>query len=103
MIFTFSTGWIVDHFGYTPVLVVSGLLVPAATAALLWSARNPQRFITEQPSPPVLRGNTGLPVLAGRGRLELDSDHSRLMLPSISTDDVKDVLLHSKSYALADL
>ena len=36
MIFTFSTGWIVDHFGYTPVLIVSGLLVPAATAMLIW-------------------------------------------------------------------
>jgi ACS family hexuronate transporter-like MFS transporter len=35
MIFIFSTGWIVDHFGYTPVLIVSGLLIPAATVALL--------------------------------------------------------------------
>ena len=42
MIFTFSTGWIVDHFGYTPVLILSGLLVPAATAALLWLSHEPQ-------------------------------------------------------------
>jgi ACS family hexuronate transporter-like MFS transporter len=40
MIFTFSTGWIVDHFGYTPVLIVSGLLIPAATAALAWFAND---------------------------------------------------------------
>ena len=40
MIFTFSAGWIVDHFGYTPVLVLSGLLVPLATAALVWLARD---------------------------------------------------------------
>jgi len=40
MIFIFSTGWIVDHFGYTPVLILSGLLVPAATASLVWLARD---------------------------------------------------------------
>jgi ACS family hexuronate transporter-like MFS transporter len=40
MIFMFSTGWIVDHFGYTPVLIVSGLLIPAATAALAWLAKD---------------------------------------------------------------
>ncbi len=40
MIFIFSTGWIVDHFGYTPVLIASGLLIPAATAALAWLAKD---------------------------------------------------------------
>ena len=35
MIFTFSAGWIVDHFGYTPVLICSGLLIPAATTTLI--------------------------------------------------------------------
>jgi len=40
MVFTFSTGWVVDHFGYTPVLIVSGLLIPAATAALAWFAND---------------------------------------------------------------
>ncbi len=39
MIFTFSSGWIVDRFGYSPVLIVSGLLIPAATAVLLWFCR----------------------------------------------------------------
>jgi MFS transporter, ACS family, hexuronate transporter len=34
MIFTLSTGWVVDHFGYTPILVASGLLVPSGTLLL---------------------------------------------------------------------
>lgn len=40
MVFTLSTGWIVDHLGYTPVLVMSGLLIPVATSALILLARN---------------------------------------------------------------
>ncbi len=35
MIFIFSTGWIVDHFSYVPVLVSAGLLAPLGTIALL--------------------------------------------------------------------
>jgi ACS family hexuronate transporter-like MFS transporter len=34
LIFTLSTGWVVDHFSYTPILVTAGLLGPTATAAL---------------------------------------------------------------------
>jgi ACS family hexuronate transporter-like MFS transporter len=34
MIFTLSTGWVVDHFGYPPILIASGLLLPLATAFL---------------------------------------------------------------------
>lgn len=34
MIFIFSTGWIVDHFSYTPVLVTAGLLAPIGTIVL---------------------------------------------------------------------
>jgi ACS family hexuronate transporter-like MFS transporter len=34
MIFTLSTGWVVDHFSYTPILVVAGLLAPLATSVL---------------------------------------------------------------------
>ena len=34
VIFTMSTGWIVDHFSYTPVLVTAGLLAPLATVSL---------------------------------------------------------------------
>jgi ACS family hexuronate transporter-like MFS transporter len=34
MIFIFATGWVVDHFSYTPVLVAAGILAPIGTAAL---------------------------------------------------------------------
>jgi ACS family hexuronate transporter-like MFS transporter len=34
MIFIFSTGWIVDNFSYTPVLVTAGLLAPIGTILL---------------------------------------------------------------------
>jgi ACS family hexuronate transporter-like MFS transporter len=34
MIFTLSTGWVVDHFSYTPILVTAGLLAPLATLVL---------------------------------------------------------------------
>lgn len=34
MIFTFGTGWVVDHFSYVPVLVVAGLMAPLGTVVL---------------------------------------------------------------------
>lgn len=34
MIFILSTGWIVDHFSYVPVLVIAGLLAPLGTLVL---------------------------------------------------------------------
>ncbi len=34
MIFTLCTGWVVDHFSYTPVLVAAGLLAPIGTLVL---------------------------------------------------------------------
>ncbi len=34
MIFTFGTGWVVDNFSYTPVLVTAGVLAPIGTFAL---------------------------------------------------------------------
>jgi len=34
MIFIFSTGWVVDHFSYVPVLVTAGLLAPLGTVVL---------------------------------------------------------------------
>ena len=34
MIFVFSTGWVVDHFSYIPVLVTAGLLAPLGTIVL---------------------------------------------------------------------
>jgi len=34
VIFTFSTGWVVDHFSYTPIVIASAVLAPLATLAL---------------------------------------------------------------------
>lgn len=34
MLFILTTGLVIEHFGYTPILVVSGLLIPAATVVL---------------------------------------------------------------------
>ena len=34
MIFTFSTGWVVDHFSYTPILIIAGALAPLGTIVL---------------------------------------------------------------------
>jgi MFS transporter, ACS family, hexuronate transporter len=34
MIFIFTTGWVVDNFSYTPILVVAGLLAPIGTIVL---------------------------------------------------------------------
>lgn len=41
MLFTLLTGWTVDHFGYAPVLVGSGLLLPCATGILLVLGKEP--------------------------------------------------------------
>lgn len=34
MIFIFTTGWVVDNFSYTPILVAAGLLAPVGTIVL---------------------------------------------------------------------
>lgn len=34
MIFTFTTGWVVDKFSYTPILVAAGVLAPIGTIVL---------------------------------------------------------------------
>jgi len=34
MIFIFTTGWVVDHFSYVPILVTAGLLAPLGTIML---------------------------------------------------------------------
>jgi ACS family hexuronate transporter-like MFS transporter len=34
MILTYCTGWVVDHFSYTPILITSGILGPLATLTL---------------------------------------------------------------------
>jgi ACS family hexuronate transporter-like MFS transporter len=34
MIFIFTTGWVVDHFSYVPILVAAGILAPLGTLTL---------------------------------------------------------------------
>lgn len=34
MFFILTTGLVIEHFGYTPILIVSGLLIPSATVVL---------------------------------------------------------------------
>jgi ACS family hexuronate transporter-like MFS transporter len=34
MLFTYTIGWVVDHFSYTPILITAGLLGPIATLTL---------------------------------------------------------------------
>jgi ACS family hexuronate transporter-like MFS transporter len=41
MIFTLGTGWVVDRLGYAPILILSGLLIPLATVALIGLSRKP--------------------------------------------------------------
>ena len=53
MIFILSTGWIVDHFSYVPVLVVAGLLAPLGTLVLFVLAGRIER-VKLKPSPAVL-------------------------------------------------
>jgi ACS family hexuronate transporter-like MFS transporter len=35
ILFTLSTGWVVDHFSYTPVLIIAGILPILGTTVLL--------------------------------------------------------------------
>jgi MFS transporter, ACS family, hexuronate transporter len=36
MIFTLLTGWVVDHFSFTPVFIGFGL-IPLVSATILWT------------------------------------------------------------------
>lgn len=49
MIFIFSTGWVVDHFSYVPVLVAAGLLAPLGTL-VLFALSGPIKRISLKPS-----------------------------------------------------
>jgi ACS family hexuronate transporter-like MFS transporter len=49
MIFIFTTGWVVDHFSYTPILVTAGLLAPLGTIALFILA-GPIRKVALKPA-----------------------------------------------------
>ncbi len=42
MVFTLITGWVVDHYSYTPVFFIFGL-VPLISAAILWFFLGPLR------------------------------------------------------------
>jgi ACS family hexuronate transporter-like MFS transporter len=42
MIFTLITGWVIDHYSYTPVFIGFGLM-PLACAAILWMFLGPLR------------------------------------------------------------
>lgn len=55
MIFIFSTGWIVDHFSYVPVLVTAGLLAPVGTLVLFALAGRIERVFLK-PSRKVAAG-----------------------------------------------
>lgn len=48
MIFILSTGWIVDHFSYVPVLVAAGLLAPLGTL-VLFALTGPIERLTLKP------------------------------------------------------
>src|SRR5882724_7516884 len=55
MIFIFSTGWVVDHFSYVPVLVTAGLLAPLGTLVLFALSGRIERVSLK----PVLRAAAG--------------------------------------------
>lgn len=44
VIFTFSTGWVVDHFSFTPILVAAAALAPLATISLFVLAGRVRRL-----------------------------------------------------------
>ncbi|MDX6532116.1 MAG: transporter, family, hexuronate transporter [Blastocatellia bacterium] len=49
MIFILSTGWVVDHFSYVPVLVAAGLLAPLGTI-VLFALCGPIKRVSLKPS-----------------------------------------------------
>jgi len=55
MIFILSTGWVVDHFSYVPVLVTAGLLAPLGTLVLFALSGRIERVSLK----PVLRAAAG--------------------------------------------
>lgn len=50
IIFTYTTGWVVDNFSYTPILVAAGILAPIGTIVLFALAGNISKvsYRTEQ-------------------------------------------------------
>lgn len=47
MLFTLTTGWVVDHFSYVPILVAAGLLAPLGTL-VLFALAGPIKRITPE-------------------------------------------------------
>jgi ACS family hexuronate transporter-like MFS transporter len=47
MLFTLTTGWVVDHLSYVPVLVAAGLLAPLGTLVLFALAGPIKRIAPE--------------------------------------------------------
>ena len=47
MLFTLTTGWVVDHFSYVPILVAAGVLAPLGTL-VLFALAGPVRRITPE-------------------------------------------------------
>ncbi len=50
MIFMLTTGWIVTHFSYAPVLVIAGLLAPTGTVVLFVLSGRIQRISLDRAS-----------------------------------------------------
>lgn len=48
MIFIFSTGWVVDNFSYTPILVTAGILAPIGTIVLFLLAGDIKKVTISQ-------------------------------------------------------
>ena len=48
MIFIFTTGWVVDNFSYTPILVAAGLLAPIGTIVLFALSGKIEKIPTAQ-------------------------------------------------------
>ncbi len=49
MLFTLTTGWVVKHFSYVPILVVAGLLAPLGTF-VLFAVSGPIKRIDQEPA-----------------------------------------------------
>lgn len=51
MIFIFTTGWVVDHFSYVPILVTAGILAPVGTLVLFALAGRIQKVSVAEARP----------------------------------------------------
>jgi ACS family hexuronate transporter-like MFS transporter len=56
MIFIFTTGWVVDHFSYVPILVTAGILAPVGTLVLFALSGRIQKVDTQSEPAAVAAG-----------------------------------------------